>query len=389
MTTEKLTGKKAGKVKPVDDDDRVVIIPIQKRSRLHKWPDDGVGRNGHAEVTSDGGRSADQLRAPAGQTETALQISERKYRRLFNNMVGGAALLEVSAQDDQGRPDDLRILEVNPAFEHLLEVPGGIAVGKSIRLIWPQIDVACFDLVYQVMRSDQPIQIERFHPQLGKHFLIGAFRLDDRQIGMTFIDISARKQIEETLNLTRRDLEIQVRERTVEYQQANLNLHQEIEAREKVQGALQEKSQELESRSARLEEANTALKVLLQEREEERHALDERVVCNINELIRPYLSKLSASRLNQHQRALLDAVVNGLDDITSPLSRRFIMESSRLSPVQIKVAGLIRQGRTTKEIADIMGVAVSTIDFHRLNIRRKLHLKDRHINLQSYLKSLS
>lgn len=393
MATKKIVNQNEGIGRTANRAGRVVIIPIEQQATTPKAPDDlddTLHDTGHsvpqAEATPElqgHGHAATMI---AG---TALKMSEREYRQMFNNMIGGGALLEISARNVEGRPEDLRILEVNPAFEQLMGLPNGFALGKTIRLIWPQIGASCFEHVHRVMRSDQPIQIERFHQQLGKHFLIGAFRLDDRRLGMTFIDISARKQIEETLDQARRDLEMQVQERTVEYQQSNLKLHQEIEARETAQRALQEKSRELEVRSARLEEANTALKVLLKEREEDRHSLEERVACNINELIRPHLSKLAASRLNQRQRELLNAVVNGLDDITSPLSRRFIMESSRLSPMQIRVAGLIRQGHTTKEIAGILGVAESTIDFHRLNIRRKLNLNNRHINLQSYLKSLA
>ena len=137
-----------------------------------------------------------------------------------------------------------------------------------------------------------------------------------------------------------------------------------------------------------LEEANIALKVLLNERENERHALEEKVVCNINELTRPHLEKLAAGNLSQRQQSLLDTIKSSLDDIASPLSRRFIIESSQLTPAESQVANFIRQGRTTKEIAALMRVATSTVDFHRLNIRRKLGLAKRRINLQSHLKSL-
>jgi DNA-binding CsgD family transcriptional regulator len=137
-----------------------------------------------------------------------------------------------------------------------------------------------------------------------------------------------------------------------------------------------------------LEEANIALKVLLKERENERHALEEKVVCNINELTRPHLEKLAAGNLNQRQQSLLDTIKSSLDDIASPLSRRFIIESSHLTPAESQVANFIRQGKTTKEIADLMRVATSTVDFHRLNIRRRLGLTNKRVNLQSHLKSL-
>jgi DNA-binding CsgD family transcriptional regulator len=65
------------------------------------------------------------------------------------------------------------------------------------------------------------------------------------------------------------------------------------------------------------------------------------------------------------------------------------MDARHLTPTETRVANLIRQGRTTKDIADLMGVASSTIDFHRLNIRKKLKLTNKRINLQSYLKSLT
>jgi DNA-binding CsgD family transcriptional regulator len=165
-------------------------------------------------------------------------------------------------------------------------------------------------------------------------------------------------------------------------------LRKEAEARRLAQKTAREQAQALEAGASRLQETTTALKVLIAEAEAQRRVAEERVVCNANALIRPVLSKLLSGRLTQRQRALLDAIAQGLDDITSPLSRRFIIESRRLSPAEIKVAGLIRQGRSTKEIATLLGVAGSTIDFHRLNIRRKLQLKDRAIHLQSHLKSL-
>jgi DNA-binding CsgD family transcriptional regulator len=52
------------------------------------------------------------------------------------------------------------------------------------------------------------------------------------------------------------------------------------------------------------------------------------------------------------------------------------------------VASLIKDGKPTKEIAAILGVAPSSIDTHRKSIRKKLDLKNSKVNLQSHLRAI-
>jgi PAS domain S-box-containing protein len=322
------------------------------------------------------------------EIEIALQTSEKKFRQLFHQMVGGAVLLEITSRDKRGRPTVARIVEANAAFENMTGVRRDSAVGRTIREIWPQEGPYWFELLNRAMQSGKSYEMEQFHQELGRYFLVSAFVLEEQQVGATFIDISAQKEIEETLEKAKRHLEAQVEDRTAKLSRANQELQRQIESRQRAQRDLLKNSKTLVIRSAGLQEANTALKVLLKEREDERRTLEEKVVCNINELTRPHLDKLAAGNLSHRQQALLDAATTSLEDITSPLSRRFIIESSHLTPAETQVAGLIRQGKTTKQIADLMTVATSTIDYHRLNIRRKLKLTHKQINLQSYLNSL-
>lgn len=317
-----------------------------------------------------------------------LTESENPYEHLFREMACGVVLLEIAELGPRGLIVDTRIVEVNPAFARLTGVPPGQAVGNTLRRLWPEPGKVWLTAIDRAVRTGRPVEAEVFHRDLGKQFLMSAFHLGSDRIGATFVDVSVRKLREEKLDKAYRDLGIVVRERSTELRQARLEVRKAAEACEVAEGALLEKSGQLDKQLVELGEAHAAIQGLLKERGTERSRLEEEVVCNINELVRPPLARLASGNLNKRQRNLLDAIGRSLDEIASPLSRRFIIEGRRLTPAETQVADLIRQGKSTKEIAAHMGVASSTIDYHRLNIRRRLGLTDRQTNLQSYLRSL-
>ncbi len=197
------------------------------------------------------------------------------------------------------------------------------------------------------------------------------------------------KASEAALREARADLDAQVAQRTAELLRSNQELRAEIVKHTRTQQVLQQKSEELEAQTRNLAEVNSALRVLLAQREADRKELEEKILINVNELVRPHLAKLATLKISPKQKALLDMIHSNLDDIISPVARRLNTEFRRLSPAETQVANLIRQGKSTKQIADLMGVAESTIDFHRHNIRRKLNLSNKRLNLRSYLISLS
>ncbi len=197
------------------------------------------------------------------------------------------------------------------------------------------------------------------------------------------------KATEAALREARADLDVHVAQRTAELLRSNQELRAEIVKHTRTQQFLQQKSEELEAQSRNLAEVNSALRVLLSQREADRKELEEKILINVNELVRPHLTKMAALKTTPKQKALLDMIHSNLDDIISPVARRLNTEFRRLSPAETQVANLIRQGKSTKQIADLMGVAESTIDFHRHNIRRKLNLSNKRLNLRSYLISLS
>jgi len=134
---------------------------------------------------------------------------------------------------------------------------------------------------------------------------------------------------------------------------------------------------------------NSALKILLQRRDEDKRELEEKMLSNIKHLIEPYLAKLGHSRLNDRQVMLLNILDSNMDEILSPFARNLSSVYFRLTPKEIQIADLIKHGKTSKEIAEITSSSVKTIEFHRNNIRQKFGLKDSKVNLKTHLVSFT
>ena len=164
------------------------------------------------------------------------------------------------------------------------------------------------------------------------------------------------------------------------------------EALQKAHDTLEEKVEnrtaQLHDANERLEKVNVGLQVLIDHREDEMRRLKESVMENVNKLIKPYVEKMHNSRMDSKNRGYLEVVGEGLKELVSPFASTLSSKEVVLTPTEIQVADLIRQGKTSKEIASLMNVSVNAITFHRYNMRKKLGLQKKKINLRSYLQSL-
>jgi len=148
------------------------------------------------------------------------------------------------------------------------------------------------------------------------------------------------------------------------------------------------RTRELEVKTQNLEELNTALKVLLKKRDEDRIELEEKVLVNVQELVVTYLEKLKKSGLDDRQKTYVDIIESNLNDIVSPFVRGLSNKYLSLTPTEIQTANLVKQGKTSKEIAKLVNLSARTIEFHRDNIRKKMGIKNIKVNLRTHLLSM-
>jgi len=163
----------------------------------------------------------------------------------------------------------------------------------------------------------------------------------------------------------------------------------DITGRKRTEAELKKHEYELEAKTRNLEELNIALEVLLKKREGDKLQMEQKIVSNVREFIIPHVETLKNTRLNVHQKSCVKIIETHLADIISPFLNNMTLQYSNLTPREIQIANLIRVGKTTKEIAQLLNSSTATIDFHRNNIRNKLGLKDKNISLMAYLISLS
>lgn len=144
---------------------------------------------------------------------------------------------------------------------------------------------------------------------------------------------------------------------------------------------------ELARRTHRLEEVNIALDVLLQQSAEARKKMENDIMANITNLINPHINKLEVILDDKRAKIFLNILKANLDKITASFSQVINFKFPSLTPRELQVVDFIRHGLTNKDIAELLHLSPRTIETYRDNIRVKLGIKNKRINLRSYLLS--
>lgn len=136
-----------------------------------------------------------------------------------------------------------------------------------------------------------------------------------------------------------------------------------------------------------LREKNVALKEVLGQIEENKAQLSHQIKSNLDRVVMPIVRTLR-DRIDQSDRDYLKMLESNLTEITSPFINKLEYHSSRLSPRELEICNMIRNGLSSKEIAIALKVSVHTVLKQRQRIRTKLGIVNENINLNSHLKAL-
>jgi DNA-binding CsgD family transcriptional regulator len=154
----------------------------------------------------------------------------------------------------------------------------------------------------------------------------------------------------------------------------------------KVQADLRDAHKAIQTEHQALQEANLALRAVLSRLEEEKRAIRASMLANIQKIIMPIVFELELE-VTGRQRSYVTLLRQNLHEIASPFLTQICRSHLQLTPVEIAICTMVRNGLSTKEIARLRCISPATVRRHRENIRRKLDLKNRKVNLATYLQA--
>lgn len=161
----------------------------------------------------------------------------------------------------------------------------------------------------------------------------------------------------------------------------------DITERKQAEEALEKREMELEVKTHELEDMNSALRVLMKQRDEDRNELEQKVLSNIKVLILPHMEKLK-NHVDVQGTSYVNVLASNLRDIMSPFAQKLSVTYLNLTKREVQVANLIKEGKTTEEISAFLNISISAVNVYRYHIRHKLGLSKKQ-NLRSYLSSLT
>ncbi len=281
--------------------------------------------------------------------EESLRSTTAYLDSILNNIPAGVAILEAP---------DFRYLRINKTLADINGLSIDDHIGKTIGEILPEAAKNITPRLQDALESGQATPYHEFSISLpgapgDTRWLMDSFfpivNTDGTTtaVGVLVMDITDRKQAEQDL----------------------VAAHDQIET---VHKATTEK--------------NVALRELMQQAGEERRRLVEQINSNVERILLPIMSKLE-SKGDESIQQYVTLLRSSLREISSSFVGNISKDTPALSPRELEITVMVREGMSSKEIASVLNTAESTVRKQRKTIRRKLGIANKSINLRSFLQS--
>gem|GEM_PF-6231970 len=276
----------------------------------------------------------------------ALLETESRYRRVFENQIISICILD---------PETLQIIEANDSLVRLYGYSRAELRGMKLTDLSAEPEVTA-----EFIRSEKtekafssPLSYQK--KKDGTLFpieLTGEIFMRYGRLVMLIMlqDISQRKQIEEALLKAHGELEYKVLERTEELTKTNATLTMMLDYARKTESDIQ-----------------------------------ERVVSNLRFNIMNILNLVKKQQLTKSTQDLIQILESTTNDLAHPLARNLESQLLKLTAREMQLANFIRLGKSTKELMELLNLSANTVGTHRNNLRKKLGLSNKKINLRTYL----
>ena len=159
----------------------------------------------------------------------------------------------------------------------------------------------------------------------------------------------------------------------------------DITKRKKTEMALVESEEKLREQKLALEEKNIALREVIAQIEIEKIRLKEDIENNVNIVLSPILEKL---KLGTDRLKHINLLEHYIEKITSSFGSKITRVDVKLTSREIEVCNMIKSGLPSKDISSLLNISYRTVEKHRENIRHKLEIANKDVNLATFLREL-
>lgn len=145
-------------------------------------------------------------------------------------------------------------------------------------------------------------------------------------------------------------------------------------------------SEELQMKNKKIHDTNIALQVLLDQHQGRHEQLAQQLLLNLNRIVFPYIELLGHTHLQEEGREYLQLITTHLNTLMDSFCTKLDSPGIGFTPKELLVTDMIRQGKSSADIAKLLNLTIRTVEVYRNTIRKKLKISGKKINLYNYLK---